>query len=86
MNIDGYPGRMELTLKTVVKGNPQGNVLSPFLWNLVIDCGLRYIFPEGVKILAFADDIVLFTESKHLIKVTRGMQISEFEWYNSTLL
>ena len=60
--------------QVVKKGTPQGSVLSPFLCNLVIDSGIRCNFPEGVEILAFADDIVLFTKGKDLTRMTKDMQ------------
>ena len=75
--------------KTMSKGTPQGSVLSPFLWNLVIDNGIRCTFPKGVKMIAFADDIVLLTEGKHLAQMRSDMQVaySTFsEWCSSMLL
>ena len=60
--------------QVVTKGTPQGSVLSPFLWNLVIDSGIRCNFPEGVEILAFAGNIVLLTKGKDLTRMTKDMQ------------
>ena len=63
--------------------------MSLFLWNLVIDIGITCNFPEGVEILAFADDIVLFTKGKDLTRRTKDMQSAYdifSEWCNSMLL
>lgn len=43
--------RRELT-----RGCPQGSILGPFLWNCVLDGLLRLPMPEGVTLLAYADD------------------------------
>ena len=42
-------------------GCPQGGVLSPFLWIVLIDDILRLSFPFPYKILAFADDLTIST-------------------------
>ena len=45
---------------TPVKGCPQGGVLSPILWCLVIDSLLVKLQNEGyIKVQAFADDIII---------------------------
>ncbi len=42
--------------KTVNLGCPQGGVLSPFLWNFMMDDLLRLVFPFPCKLIAYADD------------------------------
>ena len=43
------------------KGTPQGGILSPFIWNFVLD-GLLVQFTEGpCKAIGFADDICLLS-------------------------
>lgn len=45
-------------------GCPQGSLLSPFLWNVLIDDLLRLKLPGDTKIIAYADDITLITSHK----------------------
>lgn len=53
---------VELHLKTfsvckpVTKGCPQGSVLGPLLWNLVMDTFLRIDYGHGITSVAYADD------------------------------
>lgn len=42
-----------------IKGCPQGSAISPLLWTLVFDDLLQKLENNGIKIQAFADDIVL---------------------------
>ena len=44
--------------RTIPKGAPQGGVLSPFLWNLVLDAILQK-FDKTNDLQAFADDLCL---------------------------
>ena len=48
-------------VKKVDIGCPQGGVLSPFLWNVMIDDILRIKFPFPHKLIAYADDLVIIT-------------------------
>lgn len=45
--------------RRVDKGCPQGLVLGPVLWNIVLEGLLRIELPEDFEVLAFADDTVL---------------------------
>jgi hypothetical protein len=45
-------------------GCPQGNVLSPFLWNILLEDLLCLIFPFPFRFIAYADDIVVCTMHK----------------------
>jgi len=52
-----------LTAK-VVGGCPQGGVLSPLLWNLVVDRLLIAINNLGFSTFGYADDIVIIVQGK----------------------
>jgi hypothetical protein len=45
--------------KVTTKGCPQGSVLGPLLWNLVMNSLLRTNFPEKCELVAYADDAAL---------------------------
>ncbi len=46
------------------RGSPQGGVLSPLIWNLIIDEILTRYRDGPVKILGYADDILIYTSGK----------------------
>ena len=48
----------------VARGTPQGGVLSPLLWNLVINSLLVKLEKSGVKVIAYADDVALVASGK----------------------
>ena len=45
--------------KNLELGTPQGGVLSPLLFNVLMDKIARHQFPAGTQILVYADDILL---------------------------
>ncbi len=45
-------------------GYPKGGVLSPFLWNLLVDCLIRLSFNFPVRFIGYADDITIGTSHK----------------------
>jgi hypothetical protein len=47
--------------KRVEVGCPQGGVLSPFLWNVMIDDILHIVFPFLSLLIAYADDLAIIT-------------------------
>jgi len=51
-------------LVDVSVGCPQGSLLSPILWNILIDEMLRIKLPGNTRILAYADDITLSSTHK----------------------
>lgn len=56
-------------------GCPQGGVLSPLLWNLLVDDLLRLTFPFPVKMIAYADDITIITSHKEASIATKNLQL-----------
>jgi len=46
------------------KGSPQGGVLSPTVWNLIMDMLLKHFKGGAVKVTAYADDILLIVTGK----------------------
>ena len=51
----GYP---------VTAGVPQGSILGPTLWNLAYNGVLELTMPDGVKTVAYADDLVLVIKAR----------------------
>lgn len=49
---------------TASKGCPQGGVLSPLLWSLVVDVLLQNLTQLGYEVIGYADDVVLIIRSK----------------------
>jgi hypothetical protein len=41
------------------KGSPQGGVLSPFIWNMIIDSLLSQFKQDTVRAVGYADDVIL---------------------------
>jgi hypothetical protein len=58
----------------VVGGCPQGGVLSPLLWNLVVDRLLIVTNDLGFRTLGYADDIVIMVQGKFEHTVRELMQ------------
>ncbi|KZS04064.1 Uncharacterized protein APZ42_033066 [Daphnia magna] len=54
---------------------PQGGVLSPFLWSVLIDDVLRLCFPFISFTVAFADDLTVAAAHKDPTIATRNLQI-----------
>ena len=58
----------------VVGGRPQGAVLSPLLWNLVVDRLLSVTNDLGFSTFGYADDIVIIVQGKFLNTVRDVME------------
>ena len=56
------------------RGCPQGGVLSPLLWTLVVDELLRGLGEEGVIVQGYADDIVIAVRGTSPTYMARRMQ------------
>ena len=49
----------------VTAGVPQGSILGPVLWNIAYDDVLELTMPEGVKSVAYADDLALVITARN---------------------
>jgi len=49
---------------TTTRGCPQGGVLSPLLWSLLVDELLRRLARKGIQCQGYADDIVIIARGK----------------------
>ena len=63
----------EISVKTEI-GCPQGSVLSPFLWNVLVDEVLEIAYPFPHKIIAYADDLVLCAYDRDPSVATKNLQ------------
>lgn len=62
--LTGFAGGVALQRRFTTKGLPQGLILSPILFNIVSI--IHLCLPDSVKILAYADDIVIYCSSTEL--------------------
>ena len=62
-------------MRAVKLGCPQGGVLSPLLWNILIDDILRATFNFPFKIIAYADDIVILVSGQDIGKLVESLQL-----------
>lgn len=62
------------TYKDFENGTPQGGILSPFLFNLLMDLLVRILLPNGALLLSYADDLVLVVSGKTPYKVDTAQQ------------
>jgi hypothetical protein len=56
------------------RGCPQGGVLSPLLWNLVVDRLLTVTNDLDFSTFGYADDIIIIVQSKFAYKAGEIMQ------------
>ncbi len=56
------------------RGSPQGGVLSPLIWNLIMDSLLTTFKGGPVKVLGYADDILLYVVGKSPTTLANMMQ------------
>ena len=60
----------------VTKGVPQGGVLAPLMWNLVVDSLLEETSGDGIYIQGYADDIVILVAGICVQTITSRMQMA----------
>lgn len=65
----------EATIKaTVNRGCPQGGVLSPLLWTILVDDLIRKLSAEGFYCLGYADDLAIVVKGKFAGVITEQTQ------------
>ncbi len=76
---------LEKTIKPS-RGSPQGGVLSPLVWNIIMDSFLSQYKKGPVKALGYADDILLYVTGTDMNVMEEFLQESMdkvLEWGNS---
>ena len=63
--------------KTPGRGSPQGGVLSPLIWNLVMDSLLTELEKGPIKAVGYADDILLMGTEVVTENVQQGINITK---------
>ena len=58
--------------REVMKGNPQGGIVSPFLWNCVLNSLLLELRSRGFYVQAYADDLAVLVTGADMLWI-RGM-------------
>jgi ribonuclease HI len=66
-------GGSSVTVRAM-KGCPQGGVLSPLMWSLVVDEHLKSLEAKGFEVVGFADDIVILVRGRFDNVVSERMQ------------
>lgn len=80
--LDGYfDGRVlmyedagDAKTRNLTAGVPQGLVLGPTLWNFLYDGLLRLTMPDGVELVAYADDVAIVARAVVTFKVGELLQ------------
>lgn len=72
--------------KELTKGCPQGSVLGPFLWNLVLDEFLSSDLPMDCKSIAYADDLAIIVggNSRRVLEQKAAACMQAFELWTSS--
>jgi hypothetical protein len=75
--------------KLITKGCPQGSVLGPTLWNFMLDPLIDSEWPEGIKVVAYADDLAIIVTSdsrQTLINTAQSALDRVAEWAHENKL
>lgn len=62
--------------KGMTKGCIQGSVCGPSLWNLILDQLLAIDLPEGCRLQAYADDVLLISSHQSISSLERNTNIA----------
>lgn len=68
-------GNSTLTAQTY-RGCPQGGVLSPLLWSIVVDELLDRLTTQGFETIGYADDLVIIIRGKHDFVISERLQLA----------
>ena len=60
--------------RTFENGTPQGGILSPFLFNLLMEILVSLLLPCGVQLLSYADDLALVVSGRVANKVSAAQR------------
>lgn len=60
--------------RLTTRGTPQGGVLSPTLWLLIVNKILKIFTEKRIKIVAYADDLVILIKGKYLSTISELME------------
>ena len=60
--------------REVVKRNPQGGILSPFLWNCILNSLLLDLRSRGFYVQAYADDLAVLVTGADMVWIRRMAQ------------
>lgn len=69
-----YTGQGTQVYATATKGTPQGGVLSPLLWIIIMNSLLRRLNEQGFRTTGYADDLNINCIGKHLSTLTERTQ------------
>jgi hypothetical protein len=76
----------EISVRVLVNWRcPQGGVLSPLLWSIVVDYLLRKLHNSQYQAQGYADDVVLLQKGKFVSTLCNRMQ-SALNWSSSTIV
>ena len=66
--------------KKARRGTSQGGVLSPALWNLMLDDGLRANYPNTVELRAYADGVMIYATGKNVEIMKIDIEVAQ-DWF-----
>jgi Reverse transcriptase (RNA-dependent DNA polymerase) len=62
---------------TPTKGTPQGSVISPLIWNLLIDKLIKELKSNGFQVTVYADDIIISISGNKKLSLTVKERMNE---------
>ena len=76
--------------RKVVKGNPRGGILSPFVWNCVLNSLLVDLRNRGFHVQAYADDVAILVTGTNMLwikgRAQKALNIASNWAHNQELL